>query len=521
MFSIPRISIWFPKRLAAAALWGLLAISGPSATAQEMPLFLPDYAAPLLADNGEPMRLLDKHVRNGVDTHFYQSVDGITTLLLERVPCDRPNCNVVFRNVLVAINRDPTAVQVVFKEVEYPDAQATLYRERQMSNLMVFRMPAAVNIFSYRQALTKNSSTEKIREGFLAAYRKARMIANRQRYETMVAKNENIELGEWAGSFRKYALELLAAGAKQDALAVLGRAVAAAPYDLESHRILMEHADDAAIAGSSAEIIYRGTESVDLYARAARFLERPVTTTGSVPYIGKVEDRLQLILVPLGPIDLDLLAEAAKTYEKITAVPATIRRLRVPWVPGNPDRPFLIYNGQIVNFSGKPAPEFLADARNAASNDALQHYSLDRFARELDSSTGQYDAQRLMKSFLADVANHIPHHPRTMIVGVTSLNIFGGNARYVFSSYTSDSRAVSGSILSYAMLKAFPGEPQSRRRLADRLAKELVPASLKRLGIPRATDPTDPYSYANGPERVDQKSLTLSKPVVEALAKFR
>jgi hypothetical protein len=53
------------------------------------------------------------------------------------------------------------------------------------------------------------------------------------------------------------------------------------------------------------------------------------------------------------------------------------------------------------------------------------------------------------------------------------------------------------------------------------MAKELVPASLKQLRIPRSTDPTCPYSYSSGVERLDQKTLTLSDEVKQALNKLR
>ena len=61
----------------------------------------------------------------------------------------------------------------------------------------------------------------------------------------------------------------------------------------------------------------------------------------------------------------------------------------------------------------------------------------------------------------------------------------------------------------------------SRQRLVERIAKELVPASLKQLGIPRSMDPTCPYSYSSGVDRLDQKTLALSDEVKEALNKLR
>jgi hypothetical protein len=62
---------------------------------------------------------------------------------------------------------------------------------------------------------------------------------------------------------------------------------------------------------------------------------------------------------------------------------------------------------------------------------------------------------------------------------------------------------------------------ESRKRAAQRLAKELVPAALKQLEIARPADPSDPYSYADGLQRLDEKSLTLSTSTSEALYKFR
>jgi len=49
----------------------------------------------------------------------------------------------------------------------------------------------------------------------------------------------------------------------------------------------------------------------------------------------------------------------------------------------------------------------------------------------------------------------------------------------------------------------------------------LVPASLQQLGIARPTDPTDPYSYSSGVDRLAQKTLTLSPATREALERFR
>lgn len=109
-----------------------------------------------------------------------------------------------------------------------------------------------------------------------------------------------------------------------------------------------------------------------------------------------------------------------------------------------------------------------------------------------------------------------------MYVGVTEADIAGEETNFVFSAFDPSLRP-GVSILSYnRMMTKSTGEPfESRKRLTERIAKELVPASFKILNLPRAGDPTDPYSYSDGVARLDQKSLTLSDPVREALDKFR
>jgi len=65
------------------------------------------------------------------------------------------------------------------------------------------------------------------------------------------------------------------------------------------------------------------------------------------------------------------------------------------------------------------------------------------------------------------------------------------------------------------------GENQSRKRLTERVAKELVPASLKKLNIPRSMDPSCPYSYSSGLQRLEEKTLNLSEPVKREIEKIK
>lgn len=109
-----------------------------------------------------------------------------------------------------------------------------------------------------------------------------------------------------------------------------------------------------------------------------------------------------------------------------------------------------------------------------------------------------------------------------MFVGVTESDIYSGTSNYLFS-YGASTKGHSASILSYnRMMAATLSEShESRKRLVERLTKELVPAGLKLLDIPRPADPTDAYSYSDSVERTDEKRLTFSEPTQQALDRLR
>jgi hypothetical protein len=71
------------------------------------------------------------------------------------------------------------------------------------------------------------------------------------------------------------------------------------------------------------------------------------------------------------------------------------------------------------------------------------------------------------------------------------------------------------------MQKAATGEPfESRKRVVQRLAKELA-RCIEATSNARSADPSDPSSYSDGLQRLDEKTLTLSTSTREALDKFR
>ena len=105
---------------------------------------------------------------------------------------------------------------------------------------------------------------------------------------------------------------------------------------------------------------------------------------------------------------------------------------------------------------------------------------------------------------------------------VTSVNFSAGDANYLFNSSVGSPGHAAG-MLSYYMMEASPsGQPyESRSRLTERIAKQLVALSLSMLGVPRPSDPRDPASSVDGVQRLDEKGLLLSQATADALAKIR
>jgi len=156
------------------------------------------------------------------------------------------------------------------------------------------------------------------------------------------------------------------------------------------------------------------------------------------------------------------------------------------------------------------------------SNDALSKYWVNDLISKAKSEPGQYLVDPYLDALCRLLQSHRSKDTRTMYVMITEANIYSGDNNFVFSLGRIDA-GCHASLMSYYMMqgKSLPQGFDSRQRLTERIAKELVPASLKQLGIPRSTDPTCPYSYSSGLDRLDQKTLTLSDEVKQALIKLK
>jgi hypothetical protein len=491
------------------------------ATAQELPNFLNPYYAPIFTLDGQMLQLAGHEEKNNI-THFaYSTQDRATILTVEYFPCQSDLCRTVLTNAVKYANEQANASGGQFRLVNDSEYRAEWSGGMGYVNSFVFRLPSSVQFWTY--AAQKPLQLD-------AAYTQLIGFVNRQRYEDAMSAG-NVEMGRWDVHLRDFARQLLKGGDLTDAIIVLRNIIGTTPFDFEAQMDFAANAPEKDAAQNSARAVLDNAESPELLARAAQYLNAKRPDIDAMPLVNKDDRGLRVVLVPLGNADIGLLGEAAKIYETITNIPTKIERLSSAFRFENPDRPMdqraiqqtiVQKQGPTVDFTGWDTERYGSELmRTVANADPLARYSMRSYVQNLATRPGQYRVDPYLDRFGDGLISLRSKDPKTIYVGVTDANIYSGDVNYLFSQSTVREGSYV-SILSYAMMTAKTlGEPyESRKRLAQRLAKELVPASLKALNIPRPADPTDPYSYSNGVERLNEKTLVLSKPTKDALDKF-
>jgi predicted Zn-dependent protease len=238
------------------------------------------------------------------------------------------------------------------------------------------------------------------------------------------------------------------------------------------------------------------------------------------------------VLVPLHPSEVRLVEQAAGLLSRILDVPVRLARLPDEWHWGIAQREYRQRDvqafierkvGKSVDFANWTLQRYRDELLKAvAKGDPLTRFQVASFSQELGTKPGQYLAGAPVLELFQTIQALRSNDRRTMYVGVTEADIYTGETNYVFTSGWRQGE-LAAAISSYARMKSAASSEQyeSRKRLIERIAKELVPATLQQLGIPRPIDPADPYSYSDGVDRVSQKTLTLSAPTRAALDRFR
>lgn len=490
-----------------------------------VPSFLPSYYQDVLKVEGQPLQLRSRNEKDSTKLAYFISRDNAVSITVEHLSCNRRSCDALFNQNIKVQDERLSASGGKFLSVSSSEFVTTWQAENKASYLTFFtKIPNAIIVWT--RATKENHLLSN--EPYLS---RIRSVMKRHRFEEAM-KLDNIGHGLWADDIHQYAQVLLSQGKTDNALDLLRKVIIWSPFHFEAHLDIAENTKDDA-GRASALIVWENAENPQLIARAALLLGRKKSALSSLPPLDATMRGLQVVLVPLQPCDIQLLKEVARLYSENFHIPVQIARLPDDWSWGAPDRVYqqraiqseiMAMAGQSIDFTGWNKERYVTELQAAADEKLgpLKLYYINAFLDDFAEKHGQFRADTYVNKLISIRTALKINDPHTMVVGVTSEDIYIGDSNFIFSGTTS-ANGVWAAILSYAQMQASVlKEPyQSRERLAERLAKELVPATLKQLNIPRPADPRDPYSYSDGVARLDQKTLTLSPPTREALDRFR
>jgi predicted Zn-dependent protease len=510
--------------LAALAVIIAFAAAAQESLVGGLPPFLRPYFADALGGVGKGMVLRVQDKKDNISTYAYERPDQSAGLTFQDFACERDRCQVLYDNAVRYFDKLATENSGRFLKATPTEFAAEWNASPKQNKVFAAKLPNSVLFTTYSAGPDAASDTA----GFLA---KLGIAVNHQRYDEAV-RMDQVQAGLWSSQIHAFASELLRGGKRDEAVAVLKNVVASAPFDYQAHLEIAENTTDSAAARDSANVVYENAEDPTLVARAERYLGPK--KQDALPATTKDDGSLQVVLIILPSCDPRIASEAALLYEKTTGIPVRLSRLAedADIKLGAPDRipdqrriqqAMIQKMGPTVDFSGWDLTRYGSELlKTVELGSALARFSTEDFVAKLQDRPGQYDAGRYLERLTSILVRYRSQNSRAIYVGLTATDIFLGDTNYVFSANVGKGDN-STSLVSYSRMTArMTGERyESRKRLIERLAKQLVPPTLATLGIPRPTDPTDPYSYADSVERVDQKTLTLSGPTKAALDKLR
>jgi hypothetical protein len=492
-------------------------------TAGGLPEFLPSYFASYLTFNGATAIGTDHHQENGGDVYVYTTPDQRASVRIDRYSCEVNVCSTLLDSSLRAVYPQ-VAASGEYDLISPNEFHARWSVGQNEVRRYAFVMPGELLLWTVAQTgPVANDVMQSYQDGLVDA-------ANRARFELSEARGE-LPFGRMGDASRAYAESLLEHGEHQEAVRVLKEVITTIPQDYKAQIEYARNTEDAIASHASAKIVIENAESPELIAAAKRILALDEKVQSSPPPVSKDEGGLQVILIPLQPCDLDLIKDASAVYSQITGLPVQTRSLAEDWDWGSFDRipnqraiqQIIVQSeGTNIDFSAWTLFQYEEELRKiSVKADPITRYRVKAILEAADGQ-GQYSLANRLDTFYSALSKFKSTDQRTIYIGVTSVNVALGDANFNFWAFVGPPGHRVGLLSYYMMTASQSGQPdESRARLSQRIAKELVGVSMNILGVPPASDPRDPASSVNSVQRVDEKGLTLSQPTADALAKIR
>jgi predicted Zn-dependent protease len=483
-----------------------------------LPEGMPEYFELILENKDKKFVLLKKEMEDSWHHHLYLSRNSGETISIEKFLATRTQAPSLWHNLTLHLSEKIKKDNGIFLELNENCLEAEMHKEKFNVKYYGFILPDSIVLFTYTLKDDTNPdlcSNFNLLEGLI----------NRWRYEEAV-KSGNVAMGQWGFAVHRYALNTLKTD-KQKAAEIYKNLLETSPFFYEAH-LEFASLNDHENAKKNYKIIVSNSENETIVNEALKALKVEWNPLSSHPILGSEETPYHLVLIPLEPCNPHILSDAAEKFKLITGIPVSIQRLKEKWEPGEPQRffnrlsieQFLASKLDVkVNLSEWEKEDFLEKLDELSQKeDPISKYYTTLAIKYINENKGQYDATKLILNLHEAVNKIDPKDNKTLYVGITETDLFSKENNFIFS-YHINWQGTQLSLLSYnRMLAKNTGEAfESKDRLTERIAKELVPASLKSLGIPRSKNPACPYSYSSGVERLDQKTMKLSEHVAEAL----
>lgn len=301
---------------------------------------------------------------------------------------------------------------------------------------ILYATPAGVYLWKYTVPNSFHINYDK--------YISSTTYAVREHQYKIISRYGNVIMGRWAGPVHNYA-KLLAARNIVKARDVYEELLQASPSRFDAQIEYSAIAKDKDRTLQCAAIVEKNAEEKKLLDAAATILQKQIPEISSCPALDKQVRGLKVVLIPLEPCNPWLLDEIARKYEKITSIPVIIRKLplKLPHFEASRSsyRPNLEVIGSRIwkdksDFSSwslaKLKKEILNKAREVGP---LAVAAINQLFLEMDNAGYQWDAKPIVHWLSQAIAPYCSNDPRTMVVGITEMDIYAGDANFIFSMF--------------------------------------------------------------------------------------
>lgn len=353
----------------------------------------------------------------------------------------------------------------------------------------------------------------------------------RKQTDELIAKADSVELRKLSPRIFELAERLLKEKRDGDARRYFEKGLEGNPWALEQQLTLGEilaRGGQPDALRERAEMVLRVGEEDDVLVRASRLIDRPLPQA-PVPLADVRDADAVLVLVPVGQVSIftlhelgDLLSRRLGMKVLIASaelnIPPAARTANAQWITRTREQVLKTVNDQPavgiqLGRMGFTLEQLKTDddalvtlirKTTEAEQGKAALESLDVMLARFES-TRQFEDAKMIGALQAAVGERAG--PKLLVMGVTSLDLFGGNSNYLFGMAATGRHI---GVVSLARFRAaFNDEAPKRARLVERLAKQSLSTIGFMIGVPRCSTPECARAFPQSLSELDQKPLKL------------